>query len=132
MGEIGPPDSTVEGCTSVGRLTPKIYDQIAAAIQVAFGIYHYGPFLADLQDCSFVRQTMTAINNNNCPGLEKYSRWVYIELVLISSTMILSLLFWAIYTREKRHRKFVKEHNFLRRYPLVPPQPIIVVSPARP
>lgn len=126
---ITPSGSTVERCTSVGRLTPKIYDQIAAAIQVGFGIYHYGPFLTDLQDCSFVRQTMKDITNNNCPGLEKYSMWVYIELVMVSSTMMLSIIFWAIYTREKRQRKFVKDHDFLRRYPLVPPQPIPISAP---
>jgi len=98
-----------EICTTVGRLTPTIYSQMAAAVSVSFGLYHYGPFLNQLEDCTFVRQTFSSINDNNCPGLEKYSGWVYIGLAMVSTAVMLSLIFWVVYARERRHRKYNKE-----------------------
>ncbi|KAK1549656.1 hypothetical protein Q3G72_005655 [Acer saccharum] len=39
-------------CTTTGRLTPSLYDQIGVAFNLSYGLYNYGPFLVDLQDCS--------------------------------------------------------------------------------
>ncbi|XP_072953016.1 uncharacterized protein [Typha angustifolia] len=98
-----------EICTTVGRVTPSIYNQMIAAVSVSQGLYQYGPFLTQLEDCTFVRDTFTAINSNNCPGLEKYSKWIYIGLVMVSTAVMLSLIFWLIYARERRHRKYNKQ-----------------------
>ncbi|XP_073009937.1 uncharacterized protein [Typha latifolia] len=98
-----------EICTTVGRVTPSIYNQMMAAVSVSQGLYQYGPFLTQLEDCTFVRDTFTAINSNNCPGLEKYSKWIYIGLVMVSTAVMLSLIFWLIYARERRHRKYNKQ-----------------------
>ncbi|RLM73958.1 uncharacterized protein C2845_PM15G23200 [Panicum miliaceum] len=68
----GPPGSEV--CVTPGRLTPAAYGQMTAATSVSQGLYEYGPFLVQLQDCSFVRETFPSISDNNCPGLERYSR----------------------------------------------------------
>ncbi|PKI52605.1 hypothetical protein CRG98_026945 [Punica granatum] len=102
-------------CTTTGRLTPDIYNQTTAAVNVSYGLYHYGPFLVGLQDCSFLRQTFTGISNDHCPGLRKYSKWIYIGLVLVSAAVMLSLIFWVIYARERRHRVYTKQ--FDRRSP---------------
>ncbi|KAL5212135.1 hypothetical protein ABZP36_022982 [Zizania latifolia] len=116
--------TTVSGseiCATTGRVTPRILGQMAAGVTVSQGLYQYGPFLIQLQDCTFVRDTFTNIHQNYCPGLERYSKWVYVGLVLVSSAVMLSLVFWVIYARERRHRaynkQFIAEHN----YPDKPP-----------
>ncbi|XAR69409.1 hypothetical protein NMG60_11000974 [Bertholletia excelsa] len=96
-------------CTTTGRLTPTIYGQMAAGLNVSYGLYHYGPFLVALQDCTFVRQTFTDITTDHCPGLRRYSQWVYIGLVVVSGAVMLSLAFWVIYGRERRHRVYTKQ-----------------------
>ncbi|XP_057488197.1 uncharacterized protein LOC130774192 [Actinidia eriantha] len=97
-------------CITTGRLTPTIYNQMAAGINVSYGLYHYGPFLVDLQDCTFVRQTFTDISRDHCPSLQQYSEWIYIGLVMVSGAVMLSLVFWVIYGRERRHRVYTKQH----------------------
>ncbi|KAK9947446.1 hypothetical protein M0R45_003071 [Rubus argutus] len=96
-------------CTTPGRLTPIFYGQMEAAVNVSYGLYHYGPFLVNLQDCTFVRDTFTDISNRNCPGLRKHSSWIYIGLVMVSAAVMTSLIFWVIYARERRHRVYTKQ-----------------------
>lgn len=98
-------------CTTTGRLTPSIYGQMAAGVNVSYGLYRYGPFLVNLEDCSFVRDTFSTIEAAHCPGLRKYSSWIYIGLVMVAVAVMLSLLFWVIYGRERRHRVYTKEHT---------------------
>ncbi|KAK9080614.1 hypothetical protein SSX86_000372 [Deinandra increscens subsp. villosa] len=95
-------------CTTVGRLTPKMYDQMSGAANVSSGLSHYGPYLAGLMNCSFVRVTFTRIHEDHCPELTKYSRWVYIGLAMVSIAVMLSLVLWVLYARERRHRKYTK------------------------
>lgn len=95
-------------CTTPGRVTPKYYNQMAASVNVSYGLYRYGPFLVGLEDCTFVRETFTAISKNHCPGLQKYSEWIYVGLVMVSAAVMLSLIFWVIYARERRHRVYTK------------------------
>ncbi|KAJ9688813.1 hypothetical protein PVL29_014456 [Vitis rotundifolia] len=97
-------------CTTPGRLTPSYYNQMAAAVNVSYGLYHYGPFLVSLQDCTFVRQTFTVIGDDHCPDLRKYSKWIYTGLVMVSVAVMMSLIFWVIYARERRHRVYTKSH----------------------
>lgn len=96
-------------CITPGRLTPIFYDQMEAAVNVTYGLYRYGPFLVDLQDCTFVRDTFSNISNRNCPSLRKHSSWIYIGLVMVSAAVMLSLIFWVIYARERRHRVYTKQ-----------------------
>lgn len=98
-----------EVCTTVGRVTPSIYNQMAAAVNVSRGLYYYVPFLTQLEDCTFVRETFAAVHENNCPDLESNSKLVYIGLVMVAAAVMLSLVFWVIYARERRHRKYNKE-----------------------
>ncbi|KAJ6834147.1 uncharacterized protein M6B38_335890 [Iris pallida] len=105
--------SGAEVCTSVGRITPNIYKQMDAAVSMSFGLHHYGPFLAQLEDCTFVRQTFSDISANNCPGLRKYSYWIYVGLAMVSAAVMLSLIFWVIYARERRHRRYNKESKVM-------------------
>ncbi|XP_058221862.1 uncharacterized protein LOC131331916 isoform X2 [Rhododendron vialii] len=98
-------------CTTTGRLTPSIYNQMTAGVNVSYGLYHYGPFLVDLQDCTFARQTFTDIYLYHCPGLQRYSEWIYVGLVMVSVAVMLSLVFWVIYGRERRHRVYTKQFS---------------------
>ncbi|KAK7304095.1 hypothetical protein RJT34_15138 [Clitoria ternatea] len=96
-------------CKTPGRMTPTIYGQMEAAVNISYGLYHYGPFLTDLQDCTFVRKTFTDISNNYCPGLQRNSQLIYVGLLLVSAAVMLSLIFWVIYARERRHRVYTKQ-----------------------
>ncbi|XP_056851091.1 uncharacterized protein LOC108828495 isoform X2 [Raphanus sativus] len=98
-------------CSTPGRLTPKLYTQMAAAVNVSYGLNKYGPFLADLRGCNFVRSTFTDIERDHCPGLRRYTQWIYVGLVLVSTAVMLSLVFWVIYARERRHRVYTKDYN---------------------
>ncbi|GMH10851.1 hypothetical protein Nepgr_012692 [Nepenthes gracilis] len=95
-------------CTTTGRLTPNYYNQMAAAINVSYGLYNYGPFLIELEDCTFVRETFSRIYTDHCPGLQLYSKWVYVGLVMVSAAVMLSLVSWLIYGRERKHRMYTK------------------------
>ncbi|XP_022755223.1 uncharacterized protein LOC111303316 isoform X2 [Durio zibethinus] len=98
-------------CSTRGRLTPQFYTQMSAAVNVSYGLYRYGPFLVNLQDCTFVRDTFTDISHDYCPGLWRYSQWIYIGLVIVSAAVMLSLIFWVIYARERRHRVYTKRYD---------------------
>ncbi|KAF8651349.1 hypothetical protein HU200_063605 [Digitaria exilis] len=101
------PDGS-ELCSTPGRVTPAAYGQMIAAARVSQGLYEFGPFLVQLQDCSFVRETFTAISDNNCPGLERYSRDVYVGLLIISAAVMVSVVFWMVHTRHRRRRAMSK------------------------
>ncbi|KAJ0008356.1 hypothetical protein Pint_30228 [Pistacia integerrima] len=96
-------------CTTVGRLTPVFYDQMMTTVNVSYALYHYGPFLVQLGDCTFVRETFSGITEHHCPGLELYSKLIYVGLVMVSTAVMLSLIFWVLYDREWQHRKHTKE-----------------------
>lgn len=98
-------------CTTTGRLTPAIYNQMTAGVNVSYGLYTYGPFLVSLEDCTFVRQTFSDIYRDHCPGLRRYSEWIYAGLFMVSAAVMFSLIFWVLYGRERRHRCYTKEHN---------------------
>ncbi|KAB1204659.1 hypothetical protein CJ030_MR8G012731 [Morella rubra] len=100
--------SAAEICVTTGRLTPTFYNQMAAGVNVSFALYNYAPYLLELEDCTFVRETFSQIYMDHCPGLRQYSGWIYIGLVMVSTSVMLSLIFWVIYGRERRHRVFTK------------------------
>jgi len=98
-----------EICATTGRLTPTLYSQMTSAVSVAYGLYHYAPFLVELQDCTFVRSTFNDISTGYCPGLRKYTEWIYIGLLVVSAAVMCSLIFWVVYARERRHRVYTKQ-----------------------
>lgn len=85
-----------------------MYDQMSSAANVSSGLSNYGPFLIGLLNCSFVRDTITRVHKDHCPGLTKYSKLVYIGLAMVSVAVMLSLVLWVLYARERRHRKYIK------------------------
>ena len=76
---------------------------------MSIALNSYGPFLVELEDCTFVRQTFNDIYSNHCPDLRRYTKWIYIGLVMVSTALMLSLVFWIIYGRERRHRLYGTE-----------------------
>ncbi|KAI3766221.1 hypothetical protein L2E82_16273 [Cichorium intybus] len=97
-----------DACTTVGRLTPKMYKQMSDAVNVSDGLTESGPFLAGLLDCSFVRDTFIGIHKDHCPDLNNFSEWIYIGLAMVSAAVMLSLVLWVLYARERKHRKYTK------------------------
>ncbi|CAJ2634611.1 unnamed protein product [Trifolium pratense] len=96
-----------ENDNMIGLMTPSLYRQLTTIVNVSYGLYHYGPFLVDLIDCTFVRKMFIDINNNYCPGLNKYTKHIYWALVVVSVAVMLSLIFWIVYERHLHHRHYI-------------------------
>lgn len=92
-----------------GCMAPYLYTQLTTAVNVAYGLYHYGPFLVDLIDCTFVRKMFVDINNNYCPGLERCTKYIYWGSNVVSVAAVLSLIFWIVYERQLQHRNYIKQ-----------------------
>ncbi|KAK6122327.1 hypothetical protein DH2020_043947 [Rehmannia glutinosa] len=94
-------------CSSIGRLTPKIYTELVAAVNVSYALEHYAPPLLSLQNCNFVRDTFRSITSSYCPPLEHYLQTVNAGLALISVGVMLSLALWIMYAnRPQREEVF--------------------------
>lgn len=91
-----------------GRLTPSLYSQMTSGVNLSSVLLNAGPTLVELQDCTFVRQTFDDIHRNFCPGLQQYSRLVCVGLSIVSIAVMLSLILWVIYGRERRRRAYTK------------------------
>ncbi|XLU78979.1 hypothetical protein S245_002400 [Arachis hypogaea] len=102
-------------CVSVGRMTPTVYTQLGALVNVTYGLYHYGPFLSDLVDCTFVRETFSAITHNYCPSLSLFTKWIYFGLLVVSVAVMFSLILWIIYHTHHRHRRYTKTMRYIVR-----------------
>jgi len=101
--------SETGNCTSVGRLTPDFYNQMVAVVDVSYALHHCEPFLVDIQDCSFVRQTFSDISDDLCPGLRHYSKLICIGLALVSAAVMLSLILWVFNARERQQHPAYKQ-----------------------
>ncbi|KAH0458220.1 hypothetical protein IEQ34_013535 [Dendrobium chrysotoxum] len=98
-----------EICSTVGRITPSIYREMMAATSMSQNLYQFSPFLINVANCSFERETFSLIGTDYCPGLERHSKGMYCSLTVFSASMILSLIFWMVYVRERRHRWYSKQ-----------------------
>ncbi|XP_058004424.1 uncharacterized protein LOC110666004 isoform X2 [Hevea brasiliensis] len=96
-------------CNTTGRLTPTAYDQMTASVNVSYSLYSSGQFLVELGDCSFVLKTFSAISENYCPGLRRYSYRTYVGLVMVAASVMCSSILWMVYARKRRHRKYTKK-----------------------
>lgn len=95
-------------CTSPGRITPDIYSELVAAVNVSYALNRYAPLLLSLQDCNFVRQTFNSITTFYCPDLKHGLTIVNAGLALISVGVMLCLVFWIIFAnRPRREEVFV-------------------------
>ncbi|KAK9079509.1 hypothetical protein SSX86_001181 [Deinandra increscens subsp. villosa] len=103
--------SSKQVCTTTGRLTPDSFSQMSAGIELGYSLCLYGPFLVELQDCTFVRQTFTDISRDHCPGLCRYLNWIYVGLLMVSLAVMFSLIFWVVYGRERRYRVYTSIAN---------------------
>lgn len=90
-------------CTSIGRLTPDMYQQLAGAVNISYALQHYAPPLLSLQDCNFVRETFRIITSDHCPPLERRLRMVNAGLALVSVGVMLSLALWIIYANRPQN-----------------------------
>ncbi|KAK8629115.1 hypothetical protein V6N13_077969 [Hibiscus sabdariffa] len=95
-------------CSTAGRLTPDMYEEMSKAVNVSEGLYESSHFLAALVDCTIVEDAVRNITRNHCPKLKKYSAWVYGGLVTATITVMFSLFFWVLHAREMQHRKYTK------------------------
>ncbi|KAL4569407.1 hypothetical protein LXL04_025043 [Taraxacum kok-saghyz] len=96
-------------CTSTGRLTPEMYQQLVGAVNISYALQHYAPPLLSLQDCNFVRETFRIITSDHCPPLEDRLRMVNTGLALVSVGVMFSLALWIMYAnRPQREEVFGK------------------------
>ncbi|GFZ15933.1 hypothetical protein Acr_25g0003420 [Actinidia rufa] len=96
-------------CTSVGRVTPDMYGQLVAAVNISIALQFYAPPLLSFQDCNFVRDTFRNITSDYCPPLEHHLRMVNAGLALISVGVMLCLALWLLYAnRPQTEEVFAK------------------------
>lgn len=101
--------SALDICISPGRVTPEIYAELVAAVNVSYALDYYAPLVLSLQDCNFVRDTFTTITSLYCPHLEHYLKMVNAGLALISVGVMLCLVLWIVYAnRPRREEVFAK------------------------
>ncbi|PKU85361.1 hypothetical protein MA16_Dca003100 [Dendrobium catenatum] len=98
-----------EICSTVGRITPSIYREMTAATSTSQNLYQFTPFLINVANCSFEREIFSLIGTDLCPELERHSKGMYCSFTVFSASMILSLIFWMVYVRERRHRWYSKQ-----------------------
>ncbi|KAL6888792.1 hypothetical protein ACP4OV_009818 [Aristida adscensionis] len=91
-----------EVCATAGRVTPSMYAELAGAANVSYGLHHYGPVLAGLADCSFLRETFRSIGDEQCPGLRAHSGQVYRGLLAAAAGVALAAALWVVHARERR------------------------------
>ncbi|KZV48875.1 hypothetical protein F511_16682, partial [Dorcoceras hygrometricum] len=102
-------------CSSVGRLTPDMYTELVAAVNVSYALEHYTPPLLNFENCNFVRDTFRNITTNYCPPLEHNLHIVNAGLALISVGVMLSLALWMLYAnRPQREEVFAKISSRIR------------------
>uniref|UniRef100_A0A0D9VD16 Uncharacterized protein n=1 Tax=Leersia perrieri TaxID=77586 RepID=A0A0D9VD16_9ORYZ len=97
--------SAVEVCATVGRLTPAMYGQMAAAARVGDGLRRYRPELADMADCEFVRRAFREVGGEQCPELGRYSGEVYRGLLAVAGAVVAAVVLWVFHSRERRRRR---------------------------
>ncbi|KAM7277249.1 hypothetical protein ACFE04_019115 [Oxalis oulophora] len=96
-------------CTTVGRVTPQMYEQLVGAVTEGYALKHYTPPLLSLQNCEFVRDTFQNITSRYCPPLIHYLKIVNAGLGLISVGVLLCLVLWMLYAnRPQREEAFAK------------------------
>ncbi|ONM30470.1 hypothetical protein ZEAMMB73_Zm00001d040056 [Zea mays] len=89
-------------CSGNKTLTYDIYGQLVLAANVSYALYHYAPFLLNLQDCKFVRATFSAIASRYCPPLGHDLVLVSAGLALIASAFVLCLVWMLFADRPRR------------------------------
>lgn len=94
-----------EVCATPGRLTPSMYAQALAVANASAGLVGYGPVLAELADCTFVRRTFEAVVADSCPGLRRHSGRVYQALVAVAVAVAAAVVAWVVHTKERRRRR---------------------------
>uniref|UniRef100_A0ACD6AAZ0 Uncharacterized protein n=1 Tax=Avena sativa TaxID=4498 RepID=A0ACD6AAZ0_AVESA len=99
----GAPGSEI--CATVGRLTPAMYSQALAVANASDGLVGYGPVLAGLADCTFVRRTFETVVADSCPGLRRYSGRVYQALLAVAAGVMAAAVAWLVHSRERRRRR---------------------------
>ncbi|KAJ7569061.1 hypothetical protein O6H91_01G059300 [Diphasiastrum complanatum] len=90
--------STNGTCTSTGRLTQEAYHKLIETVSVANGLYVNVPFLISVENCDFVRTTFKQIITGHCPQFQRYTRWVWIGLILVSGGSMSAILLWVVYS----------------------------------
>ncbi|KAL7001042.1 hypothetical protein U1Q18_002196 [Sarracenia purpurea var. burkii] len=96
-------------CTDVGRVTPDMYGQLVAAVNISIALQLYTPPLLGFQDCNFVRDTFRNITSSHCPPIKHNLRTVNAGLALISVGVMLCLALWLLYAnRPQREEVFAK------------------------
>ncbi|CAN1814283.1 hypothetical protein LINPERHAP1_LOCUS27085 [Linum perenne] len=107
-------------CTTQGRLTPYMYDQLVAVVNVSYSLYTAGPFLVEVGQCSFVLKTLTEITDSYCPALRRYSGRTFVGLMMISCSSLVCLLCWLYHVTAKHQLWEASRFKSLSTGPLKP------------
>ncbi|EEE56451.1 hypothetical protein OsJ_05645 [Oryza sativa Japonica Group] len=81
-----------------------MYAQMVAAASACDALSRYGPVLADMADCAFVRRAFRVVGDEHCPGLGRHSAEVYRGLLAVAVAALASVVLWVAHSRERRRR----------------------------
>ncbi|CAI9100926.1 OLC1v1038117C1 [Oldenlandia corymbosa var. corymbosa] len=101
-------------CATRGRITPNGYNEMMTTVNVSHTLYTDMPFVVDLIDSAYLKELFGEIKKDYCPNLERYTKWMYVGFTTSSAAVMMSLILWIIYARERRHRKYTKKVNNAR------------------
>ncbi|CAH9107062.1 unnamed protein product [Cuscuta europaea] len=96
-------------CVTPGRLTPTSYKQVITLVNVSSGLYDGIPFVIELMNGTFLTKTFSDLSKDFCSGLEEYSEWMYFGLITSSTMLMLLLVQWIIYSKQRKRRAYTKK-----------------------
>ncbi|KAF3450928.1 hypothetical protein FNV43_RR07017 [Rhamnella rubrinervis] len=89
-------------CTTVGRLRPNMYEELVGTLNVSYALYHYGPFLVDVEECLSVRDAVREIGEDHCPSLRRHTICIAMLLAMVSASLMVSVIFWLLHSRHNQ------------------------------
>lgn len=120
-----------EMCSTVGRLTPAMYSQMATVAGLSDGLRRQSPALADIASCVTVRRAFQTVSQRGCPPLRRDSSRVYQALLAASVAAMLAAAAWVVHSRERRRRR-ESERFKVSPYRLPIEEKVLLNSPRRP
>ncbi|PKA47849.1 hypothetical protein AXF42_Ash019860 [Apostasia shenzhenica] len=99
-----------EICSSAGRITQSTYGEMTSAASFGRGLYLHTPFIVKLEDCSFARETFSAIGTDYCPAFERSTKEMFAGLVVVAVAVMLSVVLWMVHVRQRKLRDYSRNY----------------------
>ncbi|XAR56051.1 hypothetical protein NMG60_11036346 [Bertholletia excelsa] len=96
-------------CITPGRITPDGYNDLTKTLNTTYGLYEYGPFLADMASFTYVKDTFSNVSDSYCPDISLSTEMTCASFIVIAVSLMLSMILWMIYAQQRRNYKHYKK-----------------------